>query len=90
MSDEESTRDSETKQYRGYLVVNWRDDEVRFRKTEPTSRRSSPYELAIPVNVAVRVPDVPVPEISAEIEVPPAQVIEAVTHERDVDEEAEQ
>lgn len=70
--------DTETKTYDGYLIVNWRDDELRFRKTAPTGSLA-PQELAIPLTVDVTIPEVQVPEIHADIEVPPAKVNRAVT-----------
>lgn len=74
MSTEETTKD-----YSGFLIVNWRDDNVRYRKTPPNTNKQSPYEIAIPVSVSVAVPSVTVPEIEADIEVPPAEVEHAVS-----------
>lgn len=82
--------DGETKRYEGHLVVNWRDDDLRFRKTAPEGALA-PQELAIPLTIVVTIPEVQVPEIHADIEVPPARVERAVTggnavRENDTDE----
>jgi hypothetical protein len=71
--------------YSGYLVINWRDDDVRFRKTAPSNREVAPTEIAIPVSVGVTVPEVEVPEITAEVEVPAAKVEHAVADEQETD-----
>ena len=71
MTDEVTART-----YSGYLMVNWRSDSVRFRKTEPDS--IDPTEIAIPVSVDVAVPEIAVPSIDVDIDVPPANVEHAV------------
>lgn len=65
------------KTYEGYLVINWRDDDLRFRKTEPESL--NPTELAVPISTTVNVPEIEVPSVELEVDVPPASVEQAVT-----------
>jgi len=75
MSDE-----SDTRTYGGYLIIDWREantsDAIRFRKTEPSN--PAPHEIAIPVSVNVTVPDVEVPSIEADVDVPAPEVEEVV------------
>lgn len=66
--------DTTTKTLTAYLVVNWKDESLKTRKTEPSEAKLSPYEIAIPANVEVVVPEVEVPEITARVEVPRANV----------------
>lgn len=70
---------SETKEYGGYLVINWRDDDVRYRKTPPEN--PGPQELAIPLELTINVPEVQVPTIEAAIDVPAAKVEQSVIDE---------
>ena len=79
----------ETKTYEGFLIVNWRDDNVRFRKTKPASRKTSPYEVAIEVTVNITVPDIEIPSIEADITVPPAEVEQAIIDDLPEDVEVE-
>lgn len=71
--------ETETKTFSGYLVVDWKREEMRYRKTKP--RDKSPTELAIPLSIDVRVPEVQVPTIEAAIDVPAAQVEQSVIEE---------
>lgn len=66
-----------TKTYEGWLIINWRNDRLRFRKTEPDNL--NPSEIAVPQNVTVTVPDIEVPGVELDIDVPPATVEKAVT-----------
>lgn len=77
---EDSDKGVTTRSYSGYLIVDWRDakssNDVRFRKTEPTD--PAPHEVTIPVSVDVTVPEVDVPSIMAEVEIPAPEVEEVV------------
>lgn len=70
--------DGETKTYEGHLVINWRDDKIRYRKTPPQGNLA-PHELAVPMSIDVTIPEVQVPEIHANIEIPPARVERTIT-----------
>lgn len=71
----DDTEPEETvKNLSAYLIVNWKDETIKSRKTEPSQSKLSPYEIAIPASVEVVVPDVEVPELTARIEVPRANV----------------
>lgn len=72
---------TEQKTLRAYLIVNWKEETLRVRKTEPDSARTSPSELALPLTVEIVVPDVDTPEITKRIEVPPARVEDARAEE---------
>lgn len=62
------------KTYTGYLIVNYRDDELRFRKTKPSKGERSPSEYPVKVEVAAEVPDFDIPTLAAEFSVPEAQI----------------
>jgi hypothetical protein len=71
--------DTQTKSFECYLVVDWKNESIRQRKTEPTD--VAPTELAIPVALDINVPEVSVPTIEAAIDVPAAQVEHSVVEE---------
>lgn len=62
--------DTTEKELSAYLIVNWKDETLKSRKTEPDDTNLSPYEIAIPASVTVVVPEVEIPEIAARVEVP--------------------
>lgn len=70
-----------TKEYSGFLVVDWRDDDLRFRKTRPGAGDRGPTEYPIEVSVEVEVPEFDIPELAADMKVPEPQVREAVAAE---------
>jgi hypothetical protein len=69
------------KTYSGYLIVDWRDDEVRFRKTRPDAASRGPTEYPVEVTVEVDVPEFDPPEIATSMSVPEPQVREHVAEE---------
>ncbi|RQG93708.1 hypothetical protein [Natrarchaeobius oligotrophus] len=73
--DDETT----TKTFDLFLVIDWKNDSVRHRKTEPDDL--APTQLAIPVSIDVNVPEVTVPTIEAAIDVPAASVEQSVVQE---------
>lgn len=61
-----------------YLVVDWRDEDLKVRKTKP---ETSPYEVAVPLDLEIEVPEIDVQSLSARLEVPQANVHEIVQGE---------
>lgn len=78
-----------TKNYSGFLIVNWKNDDIRFRQTKPSKSERSPYETPVKTKVAVEVPDLDIPEISTTLQIPEVQVKEAVSDLTDVEFEDE-
>ena len=70
-----------TKEYSGFLVVDWRDDDLRFRKTRPGAGDRGPTEYPVEVTVEVEVPEFDIPDLSADMKVPAPAVREAVATE---------
>ena len=66
------------KSKQGYLVYNYYQDDMRFRKSKPSMKKISPYELPIKISFEIKIPDISIPEISKTIEIPEAKVREAV------------
>lgn len=64
-----------TKSYEGFLLINWKDDDLRFRKTKPADH--SPWEVPMAVEVEVNVPKFDTPTLAAEVNVPRTQVAHA-------------
>jgi hypothetical protein len=67
------------KEIETYVVIDYRDESIRTRKTEPTDL--SPYEIVIETSFTVVVPDLPTPELSAELRVPEPKVEEALAEQ---------
>lgn len=60
-----------------YLIVDWRKGNVRARKTEPALSDLGTNELKADVEIDVHVPDVDVPTLSLEIDVPEPRIYAA-------------
>lgn len=78
---------AETKNYSGYIVVNWKDDDLRFRKSKPSKSERSPFEVPVRVNFDIEVPEFDIPEVSQTLEIPQVQVKQAVSELVDYEEE---
>lgn len=61
-----------TKTLKYHLVVDWKKETVRARKTPPSG--IGPFELHIPAELEIEIPDVDVPSISERLEVPQPSV----------------
>lgn len=70
--------ETNTKTYNGYLIVDWRDDDLRFRKTKPSKDDRGPTEYPVEVEVEVEVPEFDIQTLAAELTVPEAQIRQAV------------
>jgi len=78
---------SKTKKYSGFLIVNWKDDKIRFRQTKPSKSNRSPFEIPVKANLAIEVPEFDIPEISQTLQVPKVQVKQAVSEMVDYEDE---
>jgi len=78
---------SDTKSYNGYIVVNWKDDDLRFRQTRPGKSDRSPFEVPVKVSFEVIVPEFDIPEISQTLEIPEVQVKQAASELVDYEDE---
>lgn len=67
-----------TKTIKGYLVVDWRKESIRARKTKPNKSELNTNELVGDLKVTVEIPEIPVPEASATFEVPEPMVESAI------------
>lgn len=67
----------ETKTFGGYLLVDYRDDNMRFRKTKPSRSERAPTVYPVRVDVELNVPKIDVPTLSASLDVPEAEVSHA-------------
>lgn len=61
----------------GWLIVDWKNDQHRTRKSEPNQSDLGAYELPAKLSVDVTVPEVDTPELALEIDVPEPQVFAA-------------
>lgn len=52
----------------GYLVIHWKDESLKVRKTKPSDL--SPYQIALDVNLTIEVPEVDTPEIAERLVIP--------------------
>lgn len=67
----------------GYLVVDWKKEQLRARKTEPKQGELGTNELVADLEVTVTVPEIKVPDISADFEVPEPMVTSAIAEALD-------
>lgn len=58
----------------GYLIVDWRDETHRTRKSKPSASELGANELLAELDIRVSVPEVDVPTLAAQIEVPEPRV----------------
>ena len=61
----------------GWLVVDWKREKLKARKTKPGVGELGTNELMAKVSIDVSVPDVDVPTLALEIDVPEPQVYAA-------------
>ncbi|GAB7011755.1 hypothetical protein JCM18549_00260 [Halolamina salina] len=57
-----------------WLVINWREGTTRTRKSKPDAAKLGTHELATSLTLNVTIPDVDVPELVADVEVPQPRV----------------
>lgn len=68
---------SKTKSYKQWLVLDWKDGSSRTRKSKPNSGDLATNELLAQLDVTVEVPEIEVPTLAVEIDVPEPQVYQA-------------
>jgi hypothetical protein len=68
---------SETKTISGWLVVDWKDETHRTRKSKPSASELGANELLAKLAIDVSVPEVDVPTLAVDIDVPEPQVYAA-------------
>jgi len=71
-----ATNETTTETYSGYLIVDWRDDNLRYRKTRPDKSDRGPTEYPVRVEVEVEVPEYDIPTLATELSVPESKVRE--------------
>ncbi len=76
MTQSQTDGDADRKQLSAFLIVDWNDETIRTRQTDPGTSLS-PYELSLPVEIEVVVPRTETPTIQKRIEVPAVEVQEA-------------
>lgn len=69
-----------------YVVYNWKEDEPKIRKTEPSSTDVGPYDIVTKINLNLDLPDRNMPEITANLNIPESQVQKAVGEHFEVEE----
>lgn len=63
-----------TKEFTYWLLYDWREDDIRGRKTKPSKGERRPTEQPLKVSASIEVPEMEIPELTASINVPRAQV----------------
>lgn len=77
---------SNDKTIHGWLVVDWKEESHRTRKNKPGASELGTNELLAELEVNVSVPDVEVPTLAVNIDVPEPQVFAATLEALDDDE----
>jgi hypothetical protein len=62
------------KTIKAYAVIDWRNESVKARKTKPNHSELGSNELMAILKFPVTIPDVDIPTLAAEIEVPEPMV----------------
>lgn len=68
---------SNAKQFDQWLVIDWKTGESRTRKSKPSATNLSANELLAELKIGVEVPEVTVPTLGVEIDVPEPQVYQS-------------
>lgn len=68
-----------------WLRVNWKDETISARKTEPDRSELSPYELVVESEIQINKPAVEVPKLAAELDVPEPRIRRIVAEGLDAD-----
>lgn len=61
----------------GWVVVDWKSEKLKIRKTKPQQSELATNELRTEVEFSVSIPEVDTPKLAAEIEVPEPRVYAA-------------
>ena len=81
-----------TQETQGYGVYNWKDNTIeKIRKTKPSDKDLSPYEIPFQISLTAEVPDAETKAISVDLDVGESKIRDAVADEinlgtEDVDE----
>lgn len=75
-----------TKTITSWLVIDWKSENSRTRKSKPSASELGTNELLAELNVEVEIPDVEVPTLALEIDVPEPQVHAATMEALDEEE----
>ena len=73
------------KEIHNWLVIDWRNDSTRTRKSEPDPSQLGTHEIATEVHLDVVIPEVEIDELTARVEVPQPRV--EATELEDLDED---
>jgi hypothetical protein len=68
---------SKKKTYKQWLVLDWKTGDSRTRKNKPSSSELKANEILAELKVDVEVPEVDVPTLAVQIDVPEPQVYQA-------------
>jgi len=66
--------DNREETIQNWLVINWREGTTRTRKSKPDPSSLSTHELTTSLTLNVKIPEVNVPELVADVEVPQPRV----------------
>lgn len=68
---------SKTKNFKHWLVLDWKSGDSRTRKNKPRSGELGTNEILAELQIDVEVPEVDVPTLAVQIDVPEPQVYQA-------------
>ena len=67
-----------TKHTKSYIIYNYRDDNLKMRKTKPSRNDISPYAVAMKLDLEVEVPEMEIPDIKQRVEIPEPEIRKAI------------
>jgi len=68
------TNNDNDKEIRQYLIIDWKDETTRTRKSKPTASDLGTNEVYAELEIDVHIPEVDVATIAAKVDVPEARV----------------
>lgn len=69
----------QTKKFKSYIILNWKQNNMRVVKRKPTD--VGPFELPLELEVNVQLPEKQIKKLSADIEISETKVSEMVAHQ---------
>jgi len=76
-------------QIKNWLVINWRQGTTRTRKSKPDPTKLGTHELVTTLTLNVTIPEVDVPELRADVEVPQPRVEASELSDLEVEDSAD-
>lgn len=68
-----------------WLVVDWKREKIKARKTEPSQSELGTNELKVEGEITIQKPEIEVPKLAAELKIPEPRIRRVLAEGMDVD-----